>query len=214
MRYSVPALEASSWHSHQIEIEKSQFIAWVAHTPSPDTLHTLMASARAAHPNASHHCSAFIAGPPGEQTAIGFSDDGEPGGTAGRPMFQVLNGSGIGEIGCVVIRYFGGTKLGTGGLARAYAQAVSQALDSLPTREIIERDALTLRLSFAQEADVRAWCAENTLPVFSADYDGDGVRLALGWPRDKPLDLNPLENRLKSTLAIESDTKASEPDPS
>lgn len=214
MRYLVPALEAHSWHSHQIEIEKSQFIAWVAHTPSPDALHTLVAAAKHSHPNASHHCSAFIAGAPGEQTAIGFSDDGEPGGTAGRPMFQVLNGSGIGEIGCVVIRYFGGTKLGTGGLARAYAQAISQALDTLPTREIVERDTLTLRLEFSQEADVRAWCAENTLPVFSADYDGDGVRLALGWPRDKSLDLSPLENRLKSTLTIESDTKTSQPDPS
>ena len=210
MRYPVPALEADSWHSHQIEIEKSQFIAWVAHTPSPDALHSLVAAAKNAHPNASHHCSAFIAGHPGEQTAIGFSDDGEPGGTAGRPMFQVLNGSGIGEIGCVVIRYFGGTKLGTGGLARAYAQAVSQALDSLHTREIIERDALTLRLSFAQEADTRAWCAEHALPVLNADYDGDGVRLTLGWPRDKPLDLTPLESRLKATITIE----ASHPDPS
>ncbi|TVM07545.1 YigZ family protein [Vreelandella aquamarina] len=209
MRYPVPALEANSWHSHQIDIEKSQFIAWLAHTPSPDALHSLVAAAKAAHPNASHHCSAFVAGPPGEQTAIGFSDDGEPGGTAGRPMFQVLNGSGIGEIGCVVIRYFGGIKLGTGGLARAYAQAVSQALDGIHTREIIECDTLTLRLSFAQEADVRAWCTENALPVLSADYDGDGVRLALGWPRDRSLDLSPLENRLKSTVVIDTSQTAS-----
>lgn len=211
MRYLVPALDVHTWHSHEIEVEKSQFIAWVARTPTPDAFDNLLAAAKATHPNASHHCSAFIAGAPGEQTAIGFSDDGEPGGTAGRPMFQVLNGSGIGEIGCVIIRYFGGTKLGTGGLARAYAQAVSQALDTLPTCEIIERETLILRLSFAQEADARTWCAENDLPIFSADYDGDGVKLTFGWPKDKPLDLSLLENRLKSTLTPEPATKASSP---
>lgn len=206
MRYLVPALDAHSWYTHQIEIEKSQFIAWVAHTPCADRFHALLEAARNTHPNASHHCSAFIAGAPGEQTAIGFSDDGEPGGTAGRPMFQVLNGSNIGEIGCVVTRYFGGTKLGTGGLARAYALVVSQALETLPTREIIERDTLTLRLSFSQEAQARAWCEEHTLPILHADYDGDGVKLSFGWPRDEPQDLSSLENRLKTTLNLETDT--------
>ena len=209
MRYLVPALDAHTWHAHQIEVEKSQFIAWLAHAPSTDSFHALLEAARHKHPNASHHCSAFIAGAPGEQTAIGFSDDGEPGGTAGRPMFQVLNGSNIGEIGCVVTRYFGGTKLGTGGLARAYAQTVSQALETLPTREIIERDTLTLRLNFAQEAQTRAWCEENTLPILHADYDGDGVKLSFGWPRDEPRDLSPLENRLKTTLNVEPDEHSS-----
>lgn len=211
MRYLVPALDAHTWHTHHIEIEKSQFIAWVAHTPSTDRFHTLLEAARHEHPNASHHCSAFIAGAPGEQTAIGFSDDGEPGGTAGRPMFQVLNGSNIGEIGCVVTRYFGGTKLGTGGLARAYAQAVSQALETLPTREIIERDTLTLRLSFSQEAQARAWCEDNALPIVHADYDEDGVKLSFGWPRDEPQDISALENRLKTVLNIETDDQRPEP---
>lgn len=206
MRYRVPDLAPLGDHRAQIEVEKSQFLAWLCHAPSAAEMATLLERAKAAHPSASHHCTAFIAGPPGEQQHIGFSDDGEPGGTAGRPMFQVLQGSGLGEIGCVVIRYFGGTKLGTGGLARAYAQAVSVALEDLATREVVERDAYTLSLDFAQEAQARAWCFERGLPVLDAQYAGDGVRLTLGWPRDEALDLTPLENRLRTRFDVTPDT--------
>lgn len=202
MRYPVPQLAPESFHSASIDVEKSQFIAWLCHAPTPGDFETLLTSARTAHPAASHHCTAFIAGAPGEQQAIGFSDDGEPGGTAGRPMYQVLSGSGLGEIGCVVIRYFGGTKLGTGGLARAYAQAVSTAIETLPTREVVERDSYTLRLDFAQEAPARAWCAEREIPVTAADYDSQGVCLTLGWPRGEAVDAAPLENRLKASVII------------
>nr|WP_290700117.1 YigZ family protein [Halomonas sp. UBA3074] len=202
MRYRVPELSPSSWHTSEIEVEKSQFITWICHAAAIDAFSHMLAAAKAAHPNASHHCTAYIAGPPGEQNQIGFSDDGEPGGTAGRPMYQVLQGSQLGHIGCVVIRYFGGTKLGTGGLARAYAQAVSHALETLPTQEVVERDRYTLRLSFANEAIARAWCEEGDIPIEQADYDGDGVRLTIGWPRDCPFDLAPLENRLKGAVEI------------
>lgn len=202
MRYRVPELPIGSWHTADIEVEKSQFITWMCHAPDIDAFTNLLTAAKNAHPTASHHCTAYIAGPPGEQNLIGFSDDGEPGGTAGRPMYQVLQGSQLGQIGCVVIRYFGGTKLGTGGLARAYAQAVSHALETLPSREVVERDTYTLRLTFANEAIARAWCEERDIPIEQADYDGDGVRLTIGWPRDCPLDLAPLENRLKSAIDI------------
>jgi uncharacterized YigZ family protein len=166
------------------------------------SFHALLSEARRAHPNASHHCSAFIAGPPGEQNAIGFSDDGEPGGTAGRPMFQVLEGAGLGQTGCVVTRYFGGTKLGTGGLARAYAQAVSQALVDLPRREVIERTVLKLKVDFAGEAEARAWLDSQALPVEAVDYRADGVVLTVGWPRDAKVDLAPLQARLRGRLAL------------
>lgn len=128
MRYRVPDLASATWHTAEIEVEKSRFLTWICHAPNTADYHAMLQAAKTAHPNASHHCTAFIAGPPGEQTHIGFSDDGEPGGTAGRPMYQALLGSQMGEIGCVVIRYFGGTKLGTGGLARAYAQSVNAGL--------------------------------------------------------------------------------------
>ncbi|WP_136247387.1 IMPACT family protein [Halomonas borealis] len=200
MRYSVPDLAAGDWHASELEVEKSRFIAWVCHAPDAAAFEALLAAARRLHPNASHHCSAFIAGPPGEQLAIGFSDDGEPGGTAGRPMYQVLEGAGLGHIGCVVTRHFGGTKLGTGGLARAYGQAVSEALANLPTRGITERSPLRLRVDFAGEAQVRAWCIERDIPVDAADYGPDGVVLTLGWPRDAERDLSALTSRLKGRL--------------
>lgn len=203
MRYRVPDLAPDTWHTAEIDVEKSQFLVWMCHAPDTAAFDALLQAAKAAHPNASHHCTAFVAGPPGEQTHIGFSDDGEPGGTAGRPMFQALQGSQIGQIGCVVIRYFGGTKLGTGGLARAYAQAVNAGIETLATRDVVERDSYCFRVSFAQEAQARAWCDEQSLPIEEANYDGEGVSLTIGWPKDAALEISGLENRLKTTIEIQ-----------
>lgn len=202
MRYPVPDLAPGTWRESIVEVERSRFIAWLCHAPKVAAFESLLAEARRTHPNASHHCSAYIAGPPGEQNAIGFSDDGEPGGTAGRPMFQVLEGAGLGQVGCVVIRYFGGTKLGTGGLARAYAQAVARALEGLPRREVIERTALMLKIDFAGEAEARAWLENRGVPVEAAEYASDGVQLTVGWPSDVEIDLAPLEARLRGRLTL------------
>ncbi|MGQ4878474.1 IMPACT family protein [Billgrantia sp. LNSP4103-1] len=202
MRYPVPDLAPGAWRESTLEVERSRFIAWLCHAPDVAAFEALLAEARRAHPNASHHCSAYIAGPPGEQNAIGFSDDGEPGGTAGRPMFQVLEGAGLGQVGCVVTRYFGGTKLGTGGLARAYAQAVARGLADLPRREAIERTALRIQVDFAGEAEARAWLESRDVLVDSADYGSEGVVLSVGWPSDVAVDLAPLEARLRGRLAL------------
>ncbi|MDI5986379.1 YigZ family protein [Halomonas sp. M4R5S39] len=202
MRYAVPDIPVGQWRESELEVEKSRFIAWLCHAPDTAAFDTLLAAARRTHPTASHHCSAFIAGPPGEQAAIGFSDDGEPGGTAGRPMFQVLAGAGLGQVGCVVTRYFGGTKLGTGGLARAYAQAVARALEGLPRREVVERTPLQLQVDFAGEAEARAWLAGHAIPVERAAYGADGVLLTVGWPRDTDVDLASLEARLRGRVNL------------
>ena len=202
MRYRVPDLPAGTWRERIIEVERSRFIAWLCHAPDVQAFETLLIEARRAHPSASHHCSAYIAGPPGEQNAIGFSDDGEPGGTAGRPMYQVLEGTGLGQVGCVVTRYFGGTKLGTGGLARAYAQAVAKVLEGLPRREVVERSMLKLKVGFAGEAEARAWLESRDVPVMAAEYGSDGVTLTAGWPSDTEVDLAPLEARLRGKLAL------------
>lgn len=202
MRYAVPDVPSGRWQQSELEIEKSRFITWIRHAAASTDLEAMLAEARRIHPNASHHCSAFIAGPPGEQNAIGFSDDGEPGGTAGRPMFQVLEGAEIGRIGCVVTRYFGGTKLGTGGLARAYSRAVAEGLEALPRREVVERTSLHLRIDFAGEAEARAWLAEQEMPIEQAGYDADGVKLTVGWPDDTPVNLSALETRLRGRLTV------------
>lgn len=202
MRYPVPGLPSGQWRESEMNVEKSRFITWICHAPDAAAFEAMLAEARRLHPNASHHCSAFIAGPPGEQTAIGFSDDGEPGGTAGRPMFQMLEGSDLGQVACVVIRYFGGTKLGTGGLARAYTQAVSQALDTLPRHQIIERTSRQLKLEFAGEADARDWLSGSEIPIEAAEYGADGVVLTVGWPSDLSIDLTGLESRLRGRISL------------
>ncbi|WP_176502974.1 YigZ family protein [Cobetia sp. 5-11-6-3] len=206
MSYQIPALAPEAHHEHSIEIEKSRFIAWLAHAPTPDAMTRLLEQAHLAHPNACHHCTAFIAGAPNEQNAIGFSDDGEPGGTAGRPMYQVLEGSGVGQIACVVIRYFGGIKLGTGGLARAYSRAVLDALERLPTTTFTPRTPRRLKVGFAHEADVRHWLNGYDVPVDASDYAADGVVLTAGWPQggaQPPLE--ELHARLKGALEVLED---------
>ncbi|MGM0636957.1 MAG: IMPACT family protein [Pseudomonadota bacterium] len=202
MRYPVPNLCPGTWWESELEVAKSRFITWLCHATDVADFESLLAEARRGHPGASHHCTAFIAGPPGEQADIGFSDDGEPGGTAGRPMYRVLEGSGLGQVGCVVIRYFGGTKLGTGGLARAYAQAVDQCLESLPRREVVERTPLQLKVDFAGEAQARAWLGEQRIPVEAADYAAEGVTLNVGWPIDTAMELSELTSRLRGRLSL------------
>lgn len=117
------------------EIKKSRFIAYIAHTASPEQGKAFVDAIRAKEPTARHHCWAFVAGPPSDSRVLGFSDDGEPSGTAGKPMLAQLQGSNIGEITAVVVRYFGGIKLGTGGLVRAYGGTLSLALSELTTIE-------------------------------------------------------------------------------
>lgn len=118
----------------QTEVKRSKFLAYVCPTSSPDAAKTFIAQIKQKHPDASHNCWAFVAGRPENSIDIGFSDDGEPSGCAGRPMLNVLQGSGIGEITVVVTRYFGGTKLGTGGMARAYGGAVNAVLAQVETK--------------------------------------------------------------------------------
>lgn len=117
-------------------IKRSRFIAHIAHTPDVASAKAFISKMKEDYSDAGHNCWAYVAGAPDNSQVLGFSDDGEPNGTAGKPMLNVLLGSGIGEITAVVTRYFGGTKLGTGGLVRAYGGAVNKALEEL---EIVER---------------------------------------------------------------------------
>lgn len=129
-RYPVPA---ETIHNETI-IQRSRFITYLAAAPSIEAAHEFLSEIRALHPDATHHCWAFLVGVPGSSGKVGMSDDGEPHGTAGRPMLQVLSHCGIGDIAAVVVRYYGGTKLGKGGLVRAYAGGVQAALELLPTK--------------------------------------------------------------------------------
>ncbi|MGO2074996.1 MAG: YigZ family protein, partial [Pseudoalteromonas sp.] len=118
---------------YQEEIKKSTFIVHIGHTPDLDAAKAFIRDIEQKYSDARHNCWAHVAGNPGGSHVYGFSDDGEPNGTAGKPMLNVLVGSGLGEVTAVVTRYFGGIKLGTGGLVRAYGGSLNNALTHLTT---------------------------------------------------------------------------------
>jgi uncharacterized YigZ family protein len=166
-RYPIPA------RVHRVEetIQRSRFITTFAHAPDAEAAHAFVATIRDEFPDATHNCWAFVAGPPGSTTHIGMSDDGEPHGTAGRPMLTTLLHGGVGEVVSVSSRWFGGVKLGTGGLSRAYAGGVKLGLDSLPTEEKVERVSLVITLAYPDVDAVQRVIAEREVLVEGETYD-------------------------------------------
>ncbi|WP_050921638.1 YigZ family protein [Vibrio harveyi] len=130
------------------EIKKSVFITYLAHTPSVEAAKAFVEQIKTKHADARHNCWGFVAGRPEDSMKWGFSDDGEPSGTAGKPILAQLSGSGVGEITAVVTRYSGGIKLGTGGLVKAYGGGVQQALKLLQTIEKKITTKLRLELDY------------------------------------------------------------------
>lgn len=126
-RYPIPAGEVRV----EIDVLNSRFIASAAPVFSVDQAKAFVDRIRAEFADATHNVPAYLVGH-GATVVAHCSDDGEPSGTAGRPALAVLRGSGLGDVAVVVTRYFGGTKLGTGGLVRAYGDAVRAVLDALP----------------------------------------------------------------------------------
>ena len=177
LRYPVPAARCRVEQT----IDRSRFICDVARASSPAAAQALVREIAAAFPDATHHCWAYLAGPPGDTAQIGMSDDGEPHGTAGRPMLTVLLHSGVGEIVAVVTRDYGGTKLGTGGLVRAYSAVVQAALVALGTVERLEYASIAVVLAYAHLSAVR-----HLLPTFEAiitsEAYGEEVELCVSVP--------------------------------
>ncbi|RRD46841.1 hypothetical protein EII42_05245 [Tessaracoccus sp. OH4464_COT-324] len=118
----------------ELEIRRSRFLTRIRRVDSEAAARAVVEERRAQLHDARHHCSAFILGPDGRTG--GSNDDGEPAGTAGMPMFTTLQHCGLTNVVAVVSRYFGGIKLGAGGLVRAYSEATQQAIDAAGTREV------------------------------------------------------------------------------
>lgn len=144
--YNVPDLAPGQIHRAEETIHRSRFIVTIARVTSPEEAKAFIEEVRAEHAQATHNCWAFVAGSPGSTAHVGASDDGEPKGTAGRPMLTVLLHCGVGEIAAVVTRYFGGILLGTGGLVRAYQGLVKLGLESLPLRERVPSQIVRITL--------------------------------------------------------------------
>lgn len=158
-RYRIPA----SRHAAEQVISRSRFVCSLAHAETTESAQAFIREIRDQWPDSRHHATAWVAGPPGTTAQVGMSDDGEPHGTAGRPMLNILLHSDVGEIVAVVTRWFGGIKLGTGGLARAYAGTVELALLGLPTTIRMETVVLDLAFGYAR-IDV----IQRLLPQFEA----------------------------------------------
>lgn len=167
--YPIPA----ATHRTEQTIQRSRFIATLAHAPAVDVARACIDEVRAEFPDATHNCWAFLAGPPGTTAHVGFSDAGEPHGTAGRPMLDVLLHSGIGEVAAVVTRYYGGVKLGKGGLVRAYGGAVQHALASLPTVLRVDRITLDIRVGYPDVDLLRRLLVETDAEVVAEEYGAD-----------------------------------------
>lgn len=165
-----------------ITVVNSRLIATAGHTPSIEAAKALIATVRAEMPDASHHCYAYLVGY-GASVTAGMSDDGEPAGTAGRPMLAVLRGANLGDVTVVVTRYFGGTLLGTGGLVRAYGDAVKAVIEHLPRAERVERRDLVAYVSYGvYEGARRALTHEGAL--IADEQFGAEVRLVAQIPAD------------------------------
>ena len=159
MSVFIPEREGYGEH----EDRGSRFLAYVFHAPDEEAFQARLAELKVEHPKAGHHCWAWRIG-----AAYRFNDDGEPGGTAGRPMMQVLEGSELQDVAAISVRYWGGTKLGTGGLARAYSASTARALEDAGRFEVVPRVRLSLSLPFnflGLRTEIEALCS-------SCDFQG------------------------------------------
>lgn len=152
----------------EIEVKRSRFLAVVRRVDDEQAARTLVAELRKEHHDARHHCSAFILGPaPSTERS---NDDGEPAGTAGAPMLDVLRGRELSDIAAVVVRWFGGTLLGAGGLVRAYSDAVSAALDGVRLVARTEQQLFDLAVPHADAGKVEAELRARGTQVLGVDY--------------------------------------------
>ena len=177
-RYPVPA----SRHRVEQSIERSRFICTLEHVESAEAAQAFIREMNAEFADATHNCWAYVVGPPGSTSRVGMSDAGEPHGTAGRPMLTVLLHSGVGEIAAVVTRYYGGTKLGTGGLVKAYGGSVQLALETMPRAERVDFVEATVSIGYASVTTFQQSLPSFEAEVLEQEYGVD-VRYRIRMPR-------------------------------
>ncbi|GAB7539226.1 YigZ family protein [Burkholderia sp. 22PA0099] len=160
----------------EIEIRKSRFIGYAIPVADRDAAMAELQALRDAHAGATHVCWALLAG--GQS---GMSDDGEPSGTAGRPILEVLRHHDLDGVLAAVVRYYGGVKLGAGGLVRAYTDAIAGALLDAQRVERIAMTRLAIEIGYPDEARVRRWIEQAGFELVDSAY-AMTVRLAIKLP--------------------------------
>lgn len=156
----------------EYEEKKSRFIATIAPVKTEEEAAAFITSMKKKYYDARHNCSCFIIGDKSELTRS--SDDGEPSGTAGKPMLEVISGAGITYVCCVVTRYFGGVLLGTGGLVRAYTEAVKDALNNAGAQSLIKTmefcEDIKIVVGYDQVNAILNYTSRNKIAVLGSDY--------------------------------------------
>lgn len=171
--------------SAEIEEKKSRFIAFIKPIKTSEDAENFINQKKKEYWDARHNCSAFVIGAGAEVTRC--SDDGEPSGTAGRPMLEVLLHSEVRNVVVVVTRYFGGTLLGTGGLIRAYQESVKLALESAINDKLIAEEieglSLNLTIDYTLLGKIQYYLSENDISQVNTDYT-DNVTVTIQFPKD------------------------------
>ena len=152
----------------EVVIKKSRFLGVAMYVETEEEVQEILAATRKEHYSARHVCYAYSIGE--ENPRLKFSDDGEPGGTAGKPILDVINGSGIYNILVVVTRYFGGVLLGTGGLVRAYSEAAKSAVENADKKTVCLSNIFKISLEYGDFDKVRYILEENTGISYETDY--------------------------------------------
>jgi uncharacterized YigZ family protein len=182
--YQIPAENISI----EQEIKHSRFITSVGRAPDKHQAKAFIEKIRSTYPDANHHCWAYVAGNPFDTLQIGMSDDGEPQGTAGKPMLSILQHRKIGEIVAVVTRYFGGIKLGTGGLVRAYSSSVQMALQKLPLATYVALATAQITLTYPHEDRIRRLLEKMQVTIKNVIYE-DWVVMMVEFPANIEMEL-------------------------
>lgn len=203
--FKIPAKHPKQ-NRHEEIIKRSRFITTISHASSAEEANAFIVSIKKEFPDASHNCWAYVAGPPADSARVGMSDDGEPHGTAGKPMLNVLLHSDIGEIVAVVTRYFGGTKLGPGGLVKAYSASVKNALESLALTEKRNIISLTLHFDYSHINALKLIAQSNDAEIIEETYETD-VCMIIEVPENKQHDFTQTITDLTSGLIRISQTK-------
>ncbi|PCJ37571.1 MAG: YigZ family protein [Moraxellaceae bacterium] len=178
--YNIPASSVESIY----EIKKSRFISRTGYITNKGDAKAFLAQAKKDYPDARHHCWAYQFGPPHSPHSAAMSDAGEPSGTAGKPILNVLQHKDIGDIMVVVIRYFGGIKLGAGGLVRAYSHAAQLAIENLTIENRTATTSIIIECDFSQEQTVRHWLNKSNGQNIQANYQ-QKVDLSVELPLDQ-----------------------------
>ena len=155
----------------EIVEKKSRFIANVFSVETQQEAEEKIAEISKKYWDAKHNCYAYVIGVNGENTKC--SDNGEPSGTAGKPILEVINGSGITNVLIIVTRYFGGVLLGTGGLVRAYTQSAQAGIAACEVGEKVYSQKLTLKVGYNMINNVQYYLSQNDIPIADSRYEAD-----------------------------------------